>query len=69
MDLPIVCTLNEADLQKRRQAIMNVFRNMQVGVSELPDGYAYSFSATSEALQTHRRDCGYGAPVLPISHL
>jgi hypothetical protein len=51
MDLPIACTLNEAELHQRRQAIMDVFRSMQVSVSELPDGYAFTCSATSEALQ------------------
>ena len=29
---------------------MDTFRRMQVSVTELPDGYAYSFAATSEAL-------------------
>jgi hypothetical protein len=50
MDLPIVCTLSEAEFRHRRQAIMDVFSRMQVAVSELPDGYAFSFAATSEAL-------------------
>jgi hypothetical protein len=50
MDLPIACTLPEAELRQRRQTIMDVFRTMKVTVTELPDGYAYSFAATSEAL-------------------
>jgi hypothetical protein len=29
---------------------MGTFRRMQVRVTELPDGYAYSFAATREAL-------------------
>jgi hypothetical protein len=50
MDLPIACTLTEAALRERRQATMNTFREMKVSVSELTDGYVYSFEATSEAL-------------------
>ena len=49
VDLPIACTLTDAELRKRRQTIIDTFRNMRVNVTELPDGYAYSF-ATSEAL-------------------
>ena len=50
MDLPIACTLTEVELRERRQAIMDTFHKMKVSISELPDGYAYSFAATSDAL-------------------
>jgi hypothetical protein len=50
MDLPIVCTLTEAELRQRRQTIVDTFRNMNVTITELPDGYAYTFAAKSEAL-------------------
>ena len=50
MDLPIACNLTETELRQRRQAIMSAFGNIQVTVSDLPDGYAYIFPATSEAL-------------------
>jgi hypothetical protein len=50
MDLPIACTLTEAELRQRRQTVKDAFRNMRVNVTELQDGYAYSFGATSEAL-------------------
>jgi hypothetical protein len=50
MDLPIACTLAEAELRQRRQTIMDTFRNIQVSATELPDGYAFAFAATSEAL-------------------
>src|SRR5262249_54006082 len=50
MDLPIACTLNEAQLRQRRQTIMDVFRNIQVSVTELPHGYAYTCAASSDAL-------------------
>jgi hypothetical protein len=50
MDLPIACTLNEADFHDRRQTIIETFRTMQVAVSELSDGYSFSLAASSEAL-------------------
>lgn len=50
MDVPIACTLSEAQLKQRRQAIVDAFRNMKVTVSELPDGYAFIFPASSETL-------------------
>jgi hypothetical protein len=51
MDLPIACTLNAAELRERRRAIVDAFRNTQVAISELPDGYAFTFPASSESLQ------------------
>jgi hypothetical protein len=51
MDLPIACVLTEVQLRDRRQAIVEMFRSMQVTVAELPDGYAFSFPPSSEALQ------------------
>jgi hypothetical protein len=50
MDLSIACTLTEAQLRQRRQVIMNTLRDIGVSVTELPDGYAYTFGATSDAL-------------------
>src|SRR5262245_50307214 len=50
MDLPIACTLSERALLERRRAIMDTFRTTQVTVSELPDGYAFTLAATSDAL-------------------
>jgi hypothetical protein len=50
MDIPIACTLTEAQLRERRQAIMDAFARMRVIAEELPDGYAYAFPATSDAL-------------------
>jgi|SRR5689334_12344317 hypothetical protein len=51
MNLPIACTLTEAELCQRRQVIIDAFRNTQVTASELPDGYAFTFPASSDALQ------------------
>src|ERR1051326_2482255 len=50
MDLPIACTLSEAEFRQRRQAILEVFRGIHVSAMELPDGFAYTFAATSDAL-------------------
>jgi hypothetical protein len=50
MDLPIACTLTGAQLRQRRKTIMGAFRKRRVSVAELPDGYACTFPATSEAL-------------------
>jgi hypothetical protein len=51
MDFPIVCTLNEAELRDRREAILDVFRSLKVTATELPDGYSFTFPASSESLQ------------------
>lgn len=53
MNLPIACALTGADLQQRRQAILEMFRSMQVEVTELADGYRYTFSegASSDVLR------------------
>jgi hypothetical protein len=50
MDLPIACTLTEAQLRERRQAVMNLFRSAQASISELPEGYAFTLPASSETL-------------------
>jgi hypothetical protein len=51
MDLPSACTLTAAELRERRHAIMDTFGNVQVTASELPDGYAFTFPPSTEALQ------------------
>jgi len=50
VDLPIACTLTEAELRHRRQTIKNTFRKMHIAVTELSDGYAYIFPPRSDAL-------------------
>jgi hypothetical protein len=49
MDLPIACTLNEAEMRDRRQAILEFLRRTQTNITELPNGYAYTFAPTSES--------------------
>src|ERR1051326_3470919 len=50
MDLPIACTLTEAQRRHRRQTIMDIFRTMEDRITEWPDGDGYSFAATSDVL-------------------
>jgi hypothetical protein len=51
MDLPTACTLTDAQFHERRQAIMADFGKIRGRITELPDGYAFTFPATSELLQ------------------
>jgi hypothetical protein len=50
MDLPIVCTLTEAELRERRQTTLATIREAAIDVTPMPDGYAYRFPAQSEML-------------------
>jgi hypothetical protein len=50
LDLPIACTLTEAELRERRQAILDFFRKAEFQTTELENGYAFTFAPTSEAL-------------------
>lgn len=49
-DLPIACALTSAELQERRQTILQRLRGAVVEVRELADGYAYSFPAEGQWL-------------------
>jgi len=49
MDLPIACTLTDAEMRERRQAILDFLRRTQANITELPNGYSYTFAPTSEA--------------------
>ena len=49
-DLPIACTLTSAELQERRQTILQRMRSAVVDVRELEDGYAYSFPSDGPRL-------------------
>src|SRR5437867_2631993 len=48
MDLPVICTLSGAELQKRRREILNSFPTARIKTIELPNGYAYEFPFDSE---------------------
>jgi len=50
MELPIVCTLTKAERKERRRTTLDPIKNAGIESKELPDGYAYSFAASSELL-------------------
>jgi hypothetical protein len=50
MELPIVCTLTEAELRDRRRTVLEPMKAAAMSSEELPDGYAYAFPASSEVL-------------------
>ena len=49
-DLPIVCTLTEEELVQRRTTLLDSMPRDALSVQSLPDGYVYTFSASSEML-------------------
>jgi hypothetical protein len=50
MDLPIACTLSEAELQQRRHEILDCVRAATLKTSELRNGYAYELPFGSDTL-------------------
>lgn len=50
MELPVACTLTDAELRERRATILGSVRRAVLDISPLPSGYAYRFEATSENL-------------------
>jgi hypothetical protein len=50
MDLPVICTLAEAELQNRRSELLNSVRIARIRTTELPNGYAYEFPFASETM-------------------
>src|SRR5438093_671002 len=50
MDLPIVCTLTEAQLRERRRTVLDSIRECVIDIAETQDGYSFCFKATSDVL-------------------
>ncbi len=50
MDLPIICTLNEEQLRRRRREFLDHVKASAIRATELPDGYAYEFPPDAETL-------------------
>jgi hypothetical protein len=50
MDLPIACTLTEAELRERRQAVLDAIQALAIDTAPTDEGYSYRFEATSETL-------------------
>jgi hypothetical protein len=50
MELPITCTLTEAEMRERRRTILDSVRRAVLNVTSLSLGYAYRFEPTSQVL-------------------
>jgi hypothetical protein len=50
MELPIACTLTEAEMRERRRTILDFLGGAALDVTPLPLGFAYRFDPTSEVL-------------------
>ncbi len=50
MEIPILCTLTEAELRDRRRTVLDSIRGEAIDVVELPEGYMYSFQRDPETL-------------------
>jgi len=51
MDLPIVCTLTETELQERRQTVLAELRDYVLHTRTLNDGYAYEFAMNAQMIE------------------
>jgi hypothetical protein len=52
MDIPIACTLSEAELRRRQSTILRSVRQSVLDVIRTADGYEYRFKPTSEILMS-----------------
>jgi hypothetical protein len=50
MELPIACTLTEAEMRERRRTILDSVRVAILNVTSLSLGYAYRFEPTPQVL-------------------
>ena len=51
MELPVACTLSEAELRERRQSLLTFIRRSAVDVQPISNGYVYEFQASSDVFQ------------------
>ena len=51
MDLPIICTLTEAELQERRRTILAGVRSAVLKIVPLNDGYVFEFASSPQMLE------------------
>jgi hypothetical protein len=66
MDIPIACTLSEAELRERQTTILRSVHENMPDVIRTADGYEYRFKPTSEVLMSltqlvdlERRCCAF----------
>jgi hypothetical protein len=50
VDLPITCTLTEAELRERRRTVLDGIRESAIDAASIADGYSYRFRSTSDVL-------------------
>jgi len=50
MDLPIACTLTEAELRQRRREVLDRLITATINTTELSNGYAYEFNSDEGTL-------------------
>ena len=50
MDLPIICTLTEEELRKRREMFLDSLREASCDITPIPDGFSYAFKARPEVI-------------------
>jgi hypothetical protein len=55
LNLPIICSLSEEDLKKRRRDVLDHVRTLARGTRALPDGFAYEFTFNPETLSALAR--------------
>jgi len=64
MDLPVVCSLTNAELQARRKGALQAASRMIIEEQELEDGFAYQFpsdylTALAEIVHDERQCCRF----------
>jgi hypothetical protein len=52
MDIPIACTLSEAELRERQSTILRSVRENVLDVTRTADGYEFRFTPSSEILMS-----------------
>lgn len=54
-EIPIACTLDDRELQERRQTVLCKVAESLIDVEELPDGFRYRFPAEDALLENLMR--------------
>jgi hypothetical protein len=49
-DIPLVCSLTDAEFRKREATLLAEFKSMIIATTELPEGYAFHIPADRQAL-------------------
>lgn len=49
-DVPIACSLSDAELRQREQLVLVQFRAAATAIEELPDGYAFSLPGNEKSI-------------------